>query len=178
MARRSIWTRAKHRVGLERPPFFALKRGQKDLWGRSSPVFCAWLSLHIDRNNAGDRVRRVKTVKNAFCTIGASTSSPSVQISTAFSRNSHDCMCETPRAQNPQIGRERPRFFGFQPPRNFSGSLPPVVGLWCARFFGKCETASLLADRISVLGEVGFTLHLYPRNSASRRRSHGLRQAA
>src|SRR5215472_13709580 len=30
-------------------------------------------------------------------------------------------------------------------------------------FFGKCETASLLADRISVLGEVGFTLHLHPR---------------
>src|SRR5215472_10194184 len=66
-------------------------------------------------------------------------------------------MCETPRAQNPQIGRERPGIFGFQPPKKSSGSLPPDVGLRGARFFGKCETASLLADRISVLGEVGFT---------------------
>ena len=111
----------------------------KNLRGRSSPVFCPWLFLHIDRNNAGDRVPRVKTAKNAFCTLGASTSSPSLQISTAFSRNSHDCMCETPRAQYPQIGRERPRFFGFQPPKKFSGSLPPDVGLRRARFLANAR---------------------------------------
>jgi hypothetical protein len=29
LARRSIWTRAKHRVGLERPHFLPLARGQK-----------------------------------------------------------------------------------------------------------------------------------------------------
>lgn len=34
----SIWTRAKHRVGLERPHFCARFRGQSDAWGRSSPT--------------------------------------------------------------------------------------------------------------------------------------------
>src|SRR5215467_8023299 len=94
-------------LGWNDPGLAAFPR-PKNLRGRSSPVFCPWLSLHIDRNDAGDRVLGVKTVKNTFCTLGASTSSPSVQISTGFSRNSRDCMCETPRAQNPQIGRERP----------------------------------------------------------------------
>jgi len=164
-------------LGWSDPGLAALPR-PKNLRGRSSPVFRPWLSLHFDRNNAGDRVLRVKTVKNAFCTLGASTSSPSVQISTAFSTNSRDCMCETPRAQNPEIGRERPGIFGFQPPKNFPGSLPPDFGLWCARFFGKCETASLFADRISVLGEVCLTPHLHPCNFPSPRRSHGLCQAA
>src|SRR5215467_6421781 len=125
-------------LGWNDPGLAAFPR-PKNLRGRSSPVFCPWLSLHIDRNNTGDRVLRVKTVKNAFCTLGASTSSPSVQISTGFSRNSRDCMCETPRAQNPQIGRERPRIFGFQPPKKFSGSLPPDVGLRRARFLANAR---------------------------------------
>jgi hypothetical protein len=37
MARRSIWTRARHRVGLERPHFCTWFRGQSDARGRSSP---------------------------------------------------------------------------------------------------------------------------------------------
>ena len=32
MARRSIWTRAKHRVGLEQPHFRARLRGQSESW--------------------------------------------------------------------------------------------------------------------------------------------------
>ncbi len=32
MARRSIWTRAKHRVGLERPHFCTRFRAQSDSW--------------------------------------------------------------------------------------------------------------------------------------------------
>ena len=32
MARRPIWTRAKHRVGLERPHFRARLRGQSESW--------------------------------------------------------------------------------------------------------------------------------------------------
>jgi len=127
-------------MGWNDPGLAAFPR-PKNLRSRSSPVFCAWLPLHIDRNNAGDRVPRVKTVKNAFCTIGASTSSPSVQVSPPLSTNCCDRTCETPRAQDPQIGRERPRFFGFQPPRNFSGSLPPDVGLWSARVVGDGENA-------------------------------------
>ena len=37
MARRSIWTRTKHRIGLERPHFCTRFRAQSNSWGRSSP---------------------------------------------------------------------------------------------------------------------------------------------
>src|SRR5215471_4008581 len=111
-------------LGWNDPGLAAFPR-PKNLRGRSSPVFCRWMSLHAYRQTAADRVRRVKTVKNAFCTLGAATSSPLVQISTTLSTNSRGRTCETPRAQYPQIGRDRPRFFGFQPPKKFSGSLPP-----------------------------------------------------
>src|SRR5262249_30177142 len=113
-------------LGWSDPGLAAFPR-PKNLRGRSSPVFCPWLSLHFDRNNAKDRVPRVKTVKNAFCTLGASTSSPSVQISTAFSTNSRDSCAITPRAQNPQIGRERPGIFGFQPPKKPLGRSRPML---------------------------------------------------
>jgi hypothetical protein len=32
---------------------------------------------------------------------------------------------ESHRGKKSQIGRERPHFFGFQPPKKFVGSLPP-----------------------------------------------------
>ena len=38
MARRSIWARTKHRIGLERPHFCARFRAQSNSWGRSSPT--------------------------------------------------------------------------------------------------------------------------------------------
>jgi hypothetical protein len=37
MTTRSIWARAKHRLGLERPHLCTRFRGQSDAWGRSSP---------------------------------------------------------------------------------------------------------------------------------------------
>jgi hypothetical protein len=38
LARRLIWTRAKHRVALERPHFCTRFRAQSDAWGRSNPT--------------------------------------------------------------------------------------------------------------------------------------------
>jgi hypothetical protein len=76
-------------LGWNDPGLDALPR-PKGLRGRSSPVFCPWLSLRMYRHTAGGRVPRVKTVKNAFCTLGTATSSPSVQISTTLSTNSWD----------------------------------------------------------------------------------------
>jgi hypothetical protein len=63
-----------------------------------------------------------------------------------------------------QIGRERPYFFGFQPPKKFSGSLPPVAALWCAGVFAKREAASPIAVRASGSREVDFTPSLHPCN--------------
>ena len=125
-------------LGWNDPGLAAFPR-PRNLRGRSSPVFCPWLSLHMYRHNAGDRVPRVKAVRDAFCTLGAARSSPSAQISTTLSTNSRDRTCETRRAQYPQVGRKRPWFFGFQPPKKFSGSLPPDVGLWCARFLANAR---------------------------------------
>ncbi len=136
-------------VGWNDPGLAAFPR-PKNLRGRSSPVFCPWLSLHMYGHTAGDRVPRVKTVRNAFCTLGAGTSSLLVQISTTLSTNSRDCTCETPGAQCPQIGRERPRFFGFQPPKKFSGSLPPDVGLCCARFLANARQPRSLPTECQV----------------------------
>jgi len=45
-----------------------------------------------------------------------------------------------PRAKR-RVGLERPQFFGFQPSKKFSGSLPPDVGLRSARVVGDCENA-------------------------------------
>jgi hypothetical protein len=167
-------------LGWNDPGLDALPR-PKGLRGRSSPVFCPWLSLRMYRHTAGGRVPRVKTVKNAFCTLGAATSSPSVQISTTLSTNSRDRTCETPRAQNPEIGRERPRFFGFRPPKKFSGSLPPDVGLWCARFLANARQPRSLPTECQVwvkwaspsnFTPCNFTDHFTPdRAQASRNQS-------
>jgi hypothetical protein len=84
MARRSIWTRAKHRVGLERPHFCTRFRGQSDAWGRSSPQrnfvpSLARVTLKILRDmrwKKGSKVKNVRTTHFSFF------------FSTFFTRNS------------------------------------------------------------------------------------------
>jgi hypothetical protein len=41
---------------------------------------------------------------------------------------------KSPRKKH-KIGRERPRFFGFQPPKKFEGSLPPARHARSCRMF-------------------------------------------
>jgi hypothetical protein len=82
MARRSIWTRAKHRVGLERPHSCTRFRGQSEAWGRSSPgaysfrCFARVCRRILRRNMCRERLSKVKTVRIAICTFATATSSP------------------------------------------------------------------------------------------------------
>ena len=45
---------------------------------------------------------------------------------------------KSPRKKH-QIGRERPHFFGFQPPKKFVGSLPPTRPRSCRMFFSESQ---------------------------------------
>lgn len=45
-------------------------------------------------------------------------------------------------AEKGQIGRERPHFFGFQPPKKFVGSLPPCGTVKRAGRFFRGDRAS------------------------------------
>ena len=85
MARRSIWTRAKPCVGLERPHFCTRFRGQSDAWGRSSPrgdssrCFARACRRILRRNMCRKRVNKVKTVRITPCTFKTATSSPNAR---------------------------------------------------------------------------------------------------
>ena len=85
MARRSIWTRAKPCVGLERPHFCTRFRGQSDAWGRSSPrgdsfrCFARVCRRSLRRNMCRKRVNKVKTVRITPCTFKTATSSPNAR---------------------------------------------------------------------------------------------------
>lgn len=117
-------------------PHFSGARAAKRLWGRSNPTVCPSPSVQaVDGSQGVDRPI-VKKVKHAFCTFGAATSSPSVQVSPTRLANSHYRTCETPRAQNLKSGGSDPQFSAFSRPTNFSGSLPPDVGLQSARVVG------------------------------------------
>ena len=85
MARRSIWTRAKPCVGLERPHFCTRFRGQSDAWGRSSPrgdsfrCFARVCRRILRRNMCRKGVNKVKTVRITPCTFKTATSSPNAR---------------------------------------------------------------------------------------------------
>jgi hypothetical protein len=85
MARRSIWTRAKPCVGLERPRFWTRFRGQSDAWGHSSPrgdsfrCFARVCRLILRRNMCRKRMNKVKTVRITLCTFRTATSSPNAR---------------------------------------------------------------------------------------------------
>jgi hypothetical protein len=68
MARRSIWTRAKHRVGLERPHFWTRFRAQIDAWGRSSheeiPSDVLPASVGFQTKQVKEKVNTVEDGKN------------------------------------------------------------------------------------------------------------------
>ncbi len=85
-ARRSIWTRAKPCVGLERPHSCTRFRGQSDTWGRSSPrgdsfrCFARVCCRTLRRNMFRKRVNQVKTVRITLCTFRTATSSPNARL--------------------------------------------------------------------------------------------------
>jgi hypothetical protein len=166
MARRAIWTRAKHHVGLERPHFCTRFRGQgqSDAWGRSSPrgdsfrCYARECDRILRRNMCRERVNKLKTVRIALCTFRTTTSSPDARprgIHPEVFSNHH--LCESHRAKEDKSGGSDPTFWRSIRPKVLSGSLPPVAAFRCACFFAKGEAASLLAVKFSSSGEVGFT---------------------
>jgi hypothetical protein len=73
MTGRSIWPRAKHRVGLERPHLCTRFRGQSDAWGRSSPkrnflryFACARCPIPEETSEAGKKYALHFQIGNFF----------------------------------------------------------------------------------------------------------------
>ena len=169
MARRSIWPRAKHRVGLERPHFCTRFRGQSDAW--VAPAHIEISSDVLPVCVAGLKRRQVKEERKS----GEEGKNNSVHFQNwhFFTRRSahgihseafsNELLCESYRAKKGKSGGSDPTFWRSIRPKVLSGSLPPVAAFRCACFFARGGAASLLAVKFSSSGEVGFTpqLHRY-----------------
>ena len=77
---------------------------------------------------------RVKRIEMTLCTFFLALSSPCSGAKSLSDRGKETLRREKMLWTKHQIGRERPHFFGFQPPKKFVGSLPPDTLLACARF--------------------------------------------
>ena len=168
MARRSIWTRAKPCVGLERPHFCTRFRGQSDAWGRSSPrgdsfqCFARVRRRILRRNMCRKRVNKVKTVRITPCTFETATSSPNARPTEFILKHFPTTTSAKVTAQKKaNRAGATPLFWQSIRPKVLSGSLLPVAAFRCACFFAKGEAASLLAVKFSSSGEVDFTALLH-----------------
>ncbi len=77
---------------------------------------------------------RVKKVEMTLCTFSLATSSPCGEAKSFSDRGTETLRRGKTLWTKHQIGRERPHFFGFQPPKKFVGSLPPDTLVACRRF--------------------------------------------
>ncbi len=68
---------------------------------------------------------RVKKVEMTLCTFFLALSSPCRGAKSLSDRGTETLRRKKVLWTKHQIGRERPHFFGFQPPKKFVGSLPP-----------------------------------------------------
>ena len=144
LARRSIWTRAKPCVGLERPHFCTRFRGQSDAW--VAPAHIEISSDVLPVCVAGFKRRQVKEERKS----GEEGKNNSVHFqnwhfftrrsahgihSEAFS-NHH--LCESYRAKKGKSGRSDRTLWRSIRPKVLSGSLPPQArsGPRTISFFG------------------------------------------
>ena len=81
--------------------------------------------------NPRDRVKKVEMTR---CTFSLASSSPCGAAKSLSDRGTETLRRGKTLWTKHQIGRERPHFFGFQPPKKFVGSLPPDTLIACARF--------------------------------------------
>ena len=72
--------------------------------------------------NPRDRVKKVEMTR---CTFSLASSSPCGAAKSLSDRGTETLRRGKTLWTKHQIGRERPHFFGFQPPKKFVGSLPP-----------------------------------------------------
>jgi hypothetical protein len=137
MARRLIWPRAKHRVGLERPYLCPPYRGQGAAWGRSSPQrnFLQYLTACF----AGYQAKQVKQVRNTLCTFKLATSSPEVRPTEFVLKDLRRLSLRKSPRKIGQIGRERPHRAAKSRPDPFGlrGSLPPLAAGTRSSCFGR-----------------------------------------
>src|SRR6266481_5973919 len=81
---------------------------------------------------------RVKKVRVTLCTFEIDTSSPGRVPKSLESGGIRNWRKQESPWKKGQIGRERPHFFGFQPPKKFLGSLPPSQALRVDELRGDC----------------------------------------
>ena len=87
---------------------------------------------------------RVKKVEMTLCTFSLATSSPCGAAKSLSDRGTETLRREKVLWTKHQIGRERPLFFGFQPPKKFVGSLPPSARRWRALGLPRRDAANNL----------------------------------
>lgn len=126
MARLSIWTRAKHRVGLERPYYLALCRGQSDPWVAPSQQDSSFarVPFRICNRTAQQRGRLSEECKDyrlhlETCHVFTEGSCNTREVKDLLQPGRRNSLYK-----GIQIGRERPHFFGFQPPQKVFGVTP------------------------------------------------------
>ena len=150
MARRSIWTRAKHRVGLERPHFCTRFRGQSDRRGRSSPrgdsfrCFARVCRRVLRRNMYRKRVNKVKAVRITLCTFRTVTSSPNARPTKFILKRLPTIASAKVTAQKRANPPGAPHFLGEDPPKGFLGSLPRSYALRVGELRGNCAGQSFV----------------------------------
>ena len=104
-----------------------------------------------------ERPKGVKSVKNIFCTFvfSAFFTFRLDSSSTPVPRSGIEGQQKTQLEKN-KIGRERPHFFGFQPPKKFVGSLPPGTLVACSSLAArrKNKKRSVLRAPLQLVGEL------------------------
>jgi len=126
VARRSIWTRAKHRVGLERPHFVATEPW-RSLQSKKTfhPMFCPRASPDSERNRRRKKVNRVKTVRITYCTFRIANFFTLPLAYGIRSKRFAATAYAKVTAQKRSNRAGGPHFFADDPPKSFVGSLPP-----------------------------------------------------
>jgi hypothetical protein len=92
---------------------------------------------------------RVKTVEMTLCTFSLATSSPCGAAKSLSDRGTETLRSGKTLWTKHQIGRERPHFLGFQPPKKFVGSLPPFGAMAAPRVLSACQCGRKPATTIS-----------------------------
>ncbi len=123
---RSIWTRAKHRVGLERPHLCTRFRGQGDAWGRSSPQRDCFRDFArvlrwIPEETGEEGKNYLLHFRNCHFFTRRSA------LLNSFSKTCNKRTRESHRAEKFKSGGSDPTFLADNPPKSFVGSLPPLL---------------------------------------------------
>jgi hypothetical protein len=92
---------------------------------------------------------RVKKVEMTLCTFSLATSSPCGAAKSLSDRGTETLRRGKTLWTKHQIGRERPHFFGFQPPKKFVGSLPPFGAMAALRVLSACQCGRKTTTTIS-----------------------------